>query len=158
MTEQKNEQPSKELPVPPHLQKELEIIEHDEKKRNKILALFNLHQYHHSGPLPSPDFLKQYDLIIPGLAERIVKMAEDQQSHRLSLENKVISSQLDESKRGQFLGVTVATLCIIASFTLSLLGHEYVAGIIGGTTVIGLVTVFVLGKKEQRKDLQKKSV
>ncbi len=157
MTEQNNELPSKELPVPSNLQKDLETIEHDEKKRKKIIALFKLHQYHHSGPLPSPDFLKQYDLIIPGLAERIVKMAEDQQSHRQSLENRVISSQLNESKRGQFLGFTVAMLCIGASVALSLLGHEYVAGILGGTTVVGLVTVFVLGKREQQKDLQKKS-
>lgn len=35
-------------------------------------------------------------------------------------------------------------------------GHETIAGIFGTTTVIGLVTVFVIGKRIQQKSLAEK--
>jgi uncharacterized membrane protein len=34
------------------------------------------------GPLPSPVLLEQYDQVLPGLAETIVRMAEREQAHR----------------------------------------------------------------------------
>jgi uncharacterized membrane protein len=49
---------------------------------------------HHQGPLPSPEVLAQYEKTMPGLADRIVKMAErakpciDAQSKRRFLKPK----------------------------------------------------------------------
>jgi len=40
----------------------------------------------HSGPLPMPQQLRQYDDIVPGAAERIIRMAEGQGAHRQRLE------------------------------------------------------------------------
>lgn len=37
------------------------------------------------GPLPHPDSLKRYEQILPGIAERIVAMAEHEQQARLEL-------------------------------------------------------------------------
>lgn len=45
-----------------------------------------------AGPLPHPDILERYDKIVPGLAERIVKMAEGQSQHRQGLEHMVVQS------------------------------------------------------------------
>ena len=36
----------------------------------------------HSGPLPDPDTLGRYDMVIPGAADRIIKIAENQAIHR----------------------------------------------------------------------------
>ena len=36
-------------------------------------------------------------------------------------------------------------------------GHDVVGGILGGVDIVGLVTVFVLGKKEQRSNLDEKN-
>lgn len=38
------------------------------------------------------------------------------------------------------------------AFGLAMLGHDTVAGIFGTTTIVGLVTIFVIGKKGQSKD------
>lgn len=38
-----------------------------------------------SGPIPPPAILHQYDAVIPGAAERILKMAEEQSKHRQEL-------------------------------------------------------------------------
>ena len=36
----------------------------------------------HAGPLPPPEILREYDQALPGLADRIVSMAEGQANHR----------------------------------------------------------------------------
>ncbi len=74
----------------------------------------------------------------------------------MSIEKTVIKSDISQSNRGQWLGFIVALLFWIAAFILSLKGHEVVAGILGGTTIVGLVTVFVTGKKIQKKELEQK--
>ena len=43
---------------------------------------------HISGPLPSPDALAKYDQVVPGAAERIIKMAEQEAKHRQNEERK----------------------------------------------------------------------
>ncbi|HEV8538853.1 MAG TPA: DUF2335 domain-containing protein, partial [Bacteroidota bacterium] len=54
---------------------------------------------------------------------------------------------------GQFLGFIVAIAFLAAAYSLGMNGHEWLGGIIGGTTLTGLVTVFVIGKKKQNQDL-----
>ncbi len=51
-----------------------------------------------SGPLPHPDILQRFNDIVPGAAERILKMAEGQFEHRTALEKKVIESDIARSK------------------------------------------------------------
>ena len=38
-----------------------------------------------SGPIPPPDALAQYNNIVPGAAERILKMAENQAAARIRI-------------------------------------------------------------------------
>lgn len=142
--------------LPKELQKILQNIQ-DKPTREKAISIVSQHIRSWGGPLPAPDTLKEYDVIIPGLAERIVKMAETQSAHRIELEGKVVNSQLSESKRGQYLGFIIAVICICATVWLSLAGHEAVAGVLGGTALVGLVTVFVVGKREQKADLSRKA-
>ena len=40
----------------------------------------------YSGPLPAPATIKKYENILPGSAERIFKMAEKEQAHRIDWE------------------------------------------------------------------------
>lgn len=43
-----------------------------------------------SGPLPHPELFAQYNKVLPGTAERIVKMTESEQGHRHSLVSAVV--------------------------------------------------------------------
>lgn len=114
------------------------------------------HETHHSGPLPAPETLSQYNDIIPNGAERIMMMAESQSEHRKSLEKTVIASQTKQSERGQLIAGILALILIGAGIAAFSTGHDGVAGTIFGVTVIGLVTVFVIGKSDQQKDLAAK--
>jgi len=58
-----------------------------------------------SGPLPHPEALERYNQIVPGSAERIIAMAEDQHDHRIEIEKRVIESNISAQKLGDNSGI-----------------------------------------------------
>jgi len=110
----------------------------------------------HVGPLPRPDFLAKYNEIIPDGANRIMLMAERQQEHRFGLENKAMDSQLKQSSRGQIFGFIICLIGLSVSGYMAYLGYAIAGSILGGTGLIGLVSLFVVGKYKQRKNLEEK--
>ncbi len=53
-------------------------------------------QYQFSGVIPHPDILYNYDQIIPGAAERILKMAEDDAKHQREIEKSALQISSNE--------------------------------------------------------------
>ena len=108
-----------------------------------------------SGPIPPPQILEQYDLILPGAAERILKMAEDQSSHRRSLEKQIVQAEIRQVRLGQILGFIIAIFGLTVSALIAIFGSAVAGGIIGIGTLASLVGVFMYGSKtraEQEKD------
>ena len=71
--------------------------------------------------------------------------------------NKVME-QVRLSARGQWMATILAIFCIVASVAVTLCGHDWVGGLLGGSTVVSLATVFVVGqavKKEKPKSPRK---
>ena len=99
------------------------------------------------GPLPPPWVMEEYKGVIPDMPERILRMTEKQSDHRRELEKRSLEAPIQQGKRGQIMGFCIAILFLIASTVLAFNGYEIVASVIGGTTVVGLVTVFVTGKR-----------
>lgn len=120
-----------------------------EKKKQLASTVFMMQMRSHSGPLPSPDTFDGYERVLPGAAERILVMAEKQQDHRMDLEKKHLLEQLFQSKLGQIFGLIIAVVCISVGAFLVMNGHETAGIILFGSTLIGLVTIFVIGKKSQ---------
>jgi len=111
----------------------------------------------HVGPIPSAEALAQYGLVLESAPDRILRMAEKQSDHRMELEKSTIRRQLNQSGIGQILAFLVSLRCIGASSWLAVEDHDAVAGVTGGTTVVGLVSVFIYGKVAQQKDLKEKA-
>lgn len=122
------------------------------KKKAEILKSFSitLIEKSHSGPIPDPETLIKYDSVIPDGANRIMKMAEKQQDHRMTIESNVISSQSSQSKLGQWFGLIIGIVGIGCGTFLAYSGETTVGGIIAGGTVVSLVSVFVIGKRIQK--------
>ena len=76
-------------------------------------------------------------------------MAERQLDHRIKCESAVVNGAVNESKRGQNYGLIVALLFLAASVFLRYTGHDWLAGVLGGGTLISLVTVFVTNKPKK---------
>ena len=107
----------------------------------------------HSGPIPCPDDLAQYNNIIPNGAERIMMMAEKQQEHRISIEGKIVNSQQNQSRLGQVFGFVIAIFFGLIAGILIYNGHDIAGTVIGSVDLVALVAVFVTGKYTQKKSL-----
>ena len=117
----------------------------EEQKDNKEGAVVGIVQSSYTGPIPPPEVIKGYESIIPGSAERLLKMAEMEQQHRFEIDNQLTKGYLSLNVRGQLLGFCIVIVLIIAIVYLTIYGHEYVAG---GLTIVAvsLAVIFVLRK------------
>ncbi len=110
----------------------------------------------HSGPIPRPSDLEHYNNIHPGLADRIMTMAETQAAHRQNLETKVVDAGINSQAKGQILAFILAFTAIVGGTTLALFDKP-TAGLITILTTLATYTgVFVYGKKKQSKELSEK--
>jgi uncharacterized membrane protein len=112
--------------------------------------------YSFSGPLPPPELLARYNDVVPNGAERIIKMAENQQTHRQDLERTVVHGNVASEKRGQWMGLTIATLVLACGVFLVATGHPISGSTISIADVASLAGVFVYGKRAQRQELDRK--
>ena len=130
-----------------------------ENKREEVKeALMVMRSEMYSGPIPPPEALARYEEIQPGAADRILKMAEKQQEHRMALETKAIGGQVDQSKRGQLFGFILVFVCIaVAVFFAVYFGMTAFAVTFLCVTMVSVVGLFVTGKMAVQKDLAQKS-
>ena len=85
-----------------------------------------------------------------------MEAAEEQRKHRLAIEKQVVSSQINESNRGQIMGFIIALIGLSLGSFLVYSGHDVAGAAIAGTTLVGLVTVFIKWQNRQDKDLKEK--
>lgn len=144
--------------LPKNISELLEDVPKEKRERIKSELALSIQAtyYRYRGPSPPPDYLKEIDEVIENGAERVFKKFEQQSDHRREIETKVITSQISQSSRGQVFGFTIGLVGLGLAFTAALLGHETFATILAAIDIVGLVSVFVIGKREQEKDLKEK--
>lgn len=105
------------------------------------------------GELPSPVALRAYNDLVPGAARRFLDDHFDRQQHNRAVESKdqegsLLALQINSQvlKRGQIFGLIVAIVFGILGLLATLTGHDWVGGILGGGTVVGLATAFIVGR------------
>lgn len=135
-------------------QKNKQIIQ--QPQHSPFVAQHAQFQKIHSGPLPPAEELIKYNDAFPDAANRIIIMAELQQQHRFDLEKRVIDEQLKQSSRGQIFGFILGLIGLIGSVYAIISGYEVSGTILGGTSLTALVSLFVIGKREQKKSLEAK--
>lgn len=92
---------------------------------------------------------------MPGSADRILKMAEKQQDHRISNENKLVDAENQSRLLGLVAGFLIATFGLAGSVYLGSNGKTWASGILSGGTLAGLVTVFVKGSGDNNQEKEK---
>lgn len=111
----------------------------------------------YSGPIPAPVDLEYYNQVVPGAAERIIVMAEKEQSFRHSISQSTTTKTLEERRIGQIFGGLIAFMGLAVAVYALKLGHPVAASVIGGATLLGIVTVFVTGKASESKSNTRKN-
>lgn len=100
-----------------------------------------------SAPYPPPAILEGYERLVPGAATRILGMAESEMRHQQEIERESLRTAGLEVKRGQYLAFIIGISSLSASLIALWMGAPVVSGVIGGSTVVGLVSVFVVGRR-----------
>jgi uncharacterized membrane protein len=120
-------------------------------------AIQVLREQQFTGPLPHPEILRGYEDVVPGAAERLLTMAERNSQHRRDMERIVVEGGSRRAWAGLVLGFIIAVLFLIVSAALIINGYEVAGTILGTVDVVGLVTVFVVGRVEQRQEREEKA-
>jgi uncharacterized membrane protein len=109
-----------------------------------------------SGPLPPPDILQGYNDVVPGAAERILKLAEGQTAHRQDLEKRVIKSDIIKSYLGLGAAFILALAMIVGGCLVAYhgatTGHAVAGGVIATGAVAALVWAFLEGTRARREE------
>ncbi len=96
------------------------------------------------GPIPPPDALRQFDDVIPGSAERILRMAEIEQLSRLEFDKNNQVNDTAITKRGQWLGSLIALGAIAAAvYTAYIQAHWAVSCALVGVPILSTVKAIV---------------
>ena len=102
------------------------------------------------GPLPHPEAFRSYDETLSGAADRILKMAEKQQSHRHAQERREMGLKENDFEiltRGQWMGFVFGTLALIGAVLLVIVGQSVeglTAMLLPVATIIG---IFAMSKR-----------
>jgi len=106
-----------------------------------------------SGPIPSPDVLRQYEAMSPGAADRLLRLAEQEAEHRRKMEMEIILLQgRDQSSYrrsefwGQIFGFAIGAITVIGAVFSAVHGAQIAASFIGTSGVVGLVSTFIWGR------------
>ena len=112
----------------------------------------------YSGPLPHPSILKSYDDIQLGFADRIIKMAENEASHRQKMENSVLEADVESMKKefaerriGQACGLIIGLAALGAGAYTAVNGHPITGGFMGTGGVVALVSAFIYGRVSESR-------
>ncbi len=119
----------------------------EDKQETAMQLMFAVEQStSFKGPLPAPEDFSAYKETLPDAPQRILSMAEKQLGHRTDIEKTIVERNLSLSERGQWMGFVLAILFLAASMVLAFTGHEMLGSIIMGSTLLGVLVVFVLNK------------
>lgn len=110
------------------------------------------HETSFSGPLPPPEIISDYEKILPGGAERIFAMAEKEQVHRHSMDSLAVNGAIRKDKRGQWMGFSIAIIILAIASVFAWKGNTTFAGTLIAIDLLGLVSVFVLGRQPSNSE------
>lgn len=98
------------------------------------------------GPIAHPKHLRQYEDILPGSADRIIRMAESQLEHSQKMQERVLDAEIYDHKSGRLYGFLALTALIVGGVVTGALGMEALSLAFLGAGALGVVGSFIRGK------------
>lgn len=132
---------------------------HQEVQQAQTQAQLVAHRHEemtiHSGPIPAPEVIEGYEKILPGAADRIIKMAEVEQQHQHSYADKGQSHAFIATIVGQIFGFLICSSGIIGGAVL-VYHDKPLSGFGMFVTSLGsLVGIFIFQKRRKKSDQPK---
>jgi uncharacterized membrane protein len=114
------------------------------------IRAWSIEQFH-AGPLPTPETLREYDGVVPGLANAIIGQWQGETAHRQQLEGVIVAHQIQTQSRGQMIAAAIGLITVIGGIVLLAMGKSIV-GLSALLTPIALIAAaFIYGEVKQRR-------
>lgn len=111
------------------------------------------HQEFHQGPIPAASEMARYEELLPGAADRILRMAEAEQATRHRVFENAVQAEIEVERhlqvigrRGQMIGLLVVVLAFGLAAMCIAWGSPAAGASIITTTVVVLGAALVTGK------------
>ena len=103
-----------------------------------------------SGPLPPPSMYRNYEAILPGSAERILRWAELAQERQFGLETNALKRSFQRQRLALLVGFALALAVLASAMFLALTGHADSAAVIATSSSLAAPAT-VLSEAVMRK-------
>jgi uncharacterized membrane protein len=123
----------------------------------RVTTTLRVQEQLYQGPIPSPDILRGFDVIVPGSADRIIAMAEQQSAHRIAMEAKALHHEIVRSYCGLAAGFVISLIAIVGGLLLSYSGQPWAGTTIATVGLASLAGVFVYGTRSVRSERLEKA-
>lgn len=100
--------------------------------------------------IPPPQFLVEFDKILPGSAKQFIQNPLDEVQHRRSIEILAVKEQLATTKRGQYGAIFLGTLLIGLAGYCAFSDRTAIA-VASITAIAAVVGVFLAREKSDSK-------
>jgi uncharacterized membrane protein len=104
-----------------------------------------------SGPLPAPDVIGGYEKVLPGSADRIIRMAEKEQDHRHALQGRSQTHLVRLTFVGQLFAFVLGISGILGGIYLVKNDKSIVGFSVFFTSLAALVGLFLFNQSRQSK-------
>jgi uncharacterized membrane protein len=95
------------------------------------------------GRIPPAALLAEYERVLPGVSERLIRILEQEQMHRHQLEINAFAEAKSTVRAEQFLLLIVAICSVLAGVFLSFRGAELSGTIMGAAGIIAPLVAFL---------------
>ena len=98
------------------------------------------------GGMPPPVILEAHEKVVPGSAKIIIDTFVKQSDHRRAMEQKSLDARISIARFGQVFGLVIGISALMAGTFCAYHEQQIAGSFIGTGGVVGLVSVFVLGR------------
>ena len=129
--------------VEPEVDEEKDGTTPDGEEAQELLLRELLNDEMSLKPLPHPSILVGYEKVLPGSAERIFKMSENQKQHSQDMERERLRNKNRERLLSVIFGFILGLVGLGIGLYLSVIGETYVSIAIFVVTIVGIVGIFI---------------
>jgi uncharacterized membrane protein len=106
----------------------------------------------HQGIIPDPEELAKFNDATPNGADRILKLVENEQRHKIEMDSKLLELQSKQNARGQLYSVVSIAIIMLSTTLVGIYGDPAVAGgLLGLSTLGGIARIWNKRNKSNKK-------
>ncbi len=117
----------------------------------RVVAVSEIRHERHSGPMPSPTQLAEYEKVLPGTATIIRDEFQANGAHVRTMESKAVEYTKQDNVDNRNVAERLVWAAMCSTVVLALTGHDWVAGTIAVSTVGAVVTGFLNKRRDPKR-------